>query len=213
MKKAKPTFTMIEIEPKIFLFEFESRDDLAMTFLRMQEHYESPHFSGKIFSLDQFKKWYKKYTGKDKFTYPDDWAGFNIPSYILKPFYGGKFKKITARERALMDALKKQRGKFYAIGCIKGSVGVLNHEITHARFYIHKQYQEEVMCAIKEYDAKEMYQLLSKHMYGFETWDDELNAYLVNGWNFLKKALKPASIKVFTKLSNDLKKINKRYFN
>jgi len=56
--------------------------------LRFEEYYESPRFKGRIFTFDEYRKWYVKNSPKGKktgrFTYYSDWSGFNIPSYALK---------------------------------------------------------------------------------------------------------------------------------
>ncbi|MEK7106247.1 MAG: ABC transporter ATP-binding protein, partial [Patescibacteria group bacterium] len=68
----------------IYLVEAPTQYALASTFLRFQEHYESPKFRGQFFSLEEFMDWYAEEYGN--FTYYKDWTGFNIPSYILKSF-------------------------------------------------------------------------------------------------------------------------------
>ena len=91
-----------ELIENIYHVSFPTRKEAASTFLRFQEHYESPQFRGKIFSLDEFKEWYtansEKGKAKGKFTYYDDWGGFNIPSYILEPFYKGLFNPLSEKE-------------------------------------------------------------------------------------------------------------------
>lgn len=80
-----------KITDKINLLVFENQKELASTFVRFQEHYESPEFAGKTFSLEEFKEWYIKNSEKGRetgeFTYYEDWSGFNIPSYVMRPFY------------------------------------------------------------------------------------------------------------------------------
>ncbi len=46
-------FRVHSIHPQIFLLSFPTQEYLAKTFLRFQEHYESPEFRGKIFSLEK----------------------------------------------------------------------------------------------------------------------------------------------------------------
>ncbi|OGZ16930.1 MAG: hypothetical protein A3H76_05890 [Candidatus Lloydbacteria bacterium RIFCSPLOWO2_02_FULL_54_12] len=64
-----------------------SRKLLAMTFVRMQEYYESgsPRFRGRIFTLGEFKDWYRKERGR--WSYANDWSGFNVPSYAVHAVY------------------------------------------------------------------------------------------------------------------------------
>src|SRR3990167_8171616 len=107
-----------EIIKNIFHLNVDTQEELTTTFLRFQEHYESPEFKGKIFTLEEFKKWYilnspnGKKTGR--FTYYEDWAGFNIPSEVLEPFYEGKFNPLADYEQKFLDLFKEKRdGKFY----------------------------------------------------------------------------------------------------
>ncbi len=207
----KEEFHLKEIEPGVFLLEFNDRKDLAYTFLRFQEYYENPHFSGKIFSWPQFRSWYKKYTKRKTFTYHLDWAGFNVPSYVLDPFYQGQFKNITKKEQTFLDLFSKRKEKFYVIGYTKGRDNVLQHETTHARFYINEKYRNAVLKIIKKYNVQEIYQLLSAQMYNYKVWDDELNAYAVNGWSFLNEGL--SDVGKFKPLELELKKLHDKYFN
>ena len=100
-----------EIIKNIFHISFSTQHELASTFLRFQEYYESPKFRGKIFSFYEYKKWYTANSPKGKktgkFTYYKDWGGFNIPSYVLKPFYQGKFNPLSNKEKKFLRAFKK----------------------------------------------------------------------------------------------------------
>ena len=51
----------------IYLLRFRTQYELAATFLRVQEHYESPKFHGRVFSLEQYMDWYAADRGN--FTY------------------------------------------------------------------------------------------------------------------------------------------------
>ena len=95
------------LTPHIHLLSFDTQHDLTSTFLRFQEHYESPRFKGEVFTLDEFQDWYIKNSPNGietgKFTYHTDWNGFNIPSHILKPFYEGKFDPLSFDEQAILE--------------------------------------------------------------------------------------------------------------
>lgn len=69
--------------------------DLAMTFLRMQEWYESPNpkFARKHFTLEEYMRWYQKAYGNGAFTYPKDWTGFNVPSTAVLAIMNGPITK------------------------------------------------------------------------------------------------------------------------
>jgi len=108
------------VTQKIFLLIFKKQEMLASTFLRFQEYYESPKFKGRIFRLEEYKKWYIKNSPQGqqtgKFTYYSDWNGFNIPSVVLKPFYEGKFNPLSQSEKELLKMFQNKKEKFYIIG-------------------------------------------------------------------------------------------------
>lgn len=74
--------------------------DLAMTFLRMQEWYESPKFHHKHFTLEAYMRWYQKAYGKGTFSYPKDWTGFNVPSTAVLAIMNGPSVRGTGRDPA-----------------------------------------------------------------------------------------------------------------
>src|SRR5512138_554281 len=84
--------TKTKIADRIFVVRFDTLYELASTFLRFQEHYESPRFRNRIFSLEEFMDWYAEKTGA--FTYFTDWSGFNVPSSTFEAFYRGKFNPL-----------------------------------------------------------------------------------------------------------------------
>lgn len=181
-------FTNKEILPKIFHLEFEEIIDLTSTFLRFQEYYESPEFRGKIFTLDEYKEWYIKIRGI--FSYYTDWGGFNIPSYILKPFLEGKFNPLTAREKQILDEFRDRTEKYYIIGTYKSSKhqkSTLKHEIAHALFYINREYRDAILEALKEVNIdKFKSHLLDSGGYIEDVLFDEYQAYLLSNWKYFK---------------------------
>src|SRR6266481_5073696 len=145
-----------EVLKNIFLLEFETQFELTSTFLRFQEHYESPEFRDKVFTLEEFEKWYTKLKGS--FTYHTDWSGFNIPSYILQPFRNGKFNPLTAKERNLLSLFENDTEPFYIIGVSKDSSSgklLLEHEIAHGLFYSNQEYKEKALAILKKYDLRD----------------------------------------------------------
>ncbi len=108
------------LTPRIHLLTFPTQIEIASTFLRFQEHYESQEFKGKIFSLEEFKRWYVQNSPKGKasgeFTYYQDWAGFNIPSYVLSPFYRGEFDPLSEQEAVILRMFRNEQEPFYIIG-------------------------------------------------------------------------------------------------
>jgi len=75
-----------EMLPKIFALKIKDGYQRAMLFMRSQEHYESafPEIRGNHFDIFSFMETYRKWKGTDYFSYPDDWAGFNVPGDIVE---------------------------------------------------------------------------------------------------------------------------------
>lgn len=175
------SFKVKEILPKIFHLKFDSSRDLASTMLRFQEHYESPKFRNQVFSLDEFVAWYR--TQKGKFSYYNDWSGFNVPSKILKPFYDGKFQELTVREQKILKTFKNH-SKFYLIATAKNknkanNQSVIRHEIAHALFYLNPDYRKAAIKTLKGLNLKPIHKYLKKLGYHPEVFLDECHAYIL----------------------------------
>ena len=180
-KKVK--FKVNEILPKVFYIEFNDRKDLTSTLLRFQEHYESPKFRNKIFSLKEFAQWYST-TRKGRFTYFSDWSGFNFPSYVLKPFYEGKFDSLTVREKQILEAFKEEKGLFYIIATYKNKnqedfMGTKKHEIAHSQYYLNKKYYNAVNSILKNLKLKPIFKYIKSLGYHKSVFLDEAHAYLL----------------------------------
>jgi hypothetical protein len=163
----------------IYLVQFSSQKDMAETFLRFQEHYESPKFMGEIFTHKQFEKWYTQIKGK--FSYYEDWDGFNIPSSALEPFKKGKFNPLTKNEKKLLSLFKNIKGNFYIIAFHGGGHHLLGHELAHALYYTNKEYKKKVLKIIKKYNLRKIRkELLSIGGYSKRVIEDEIQAYAVS---------------------------------
>lgn len=185
-----------ELLPGIFHVSFKKQKKLASTFLRFQEHFESPKFRGEIFSLDEYKKWYikhsKKGKKKGKFTYYKDFIGFNFPSEILEPFYEGWFNPLSKREQKILDLFAGIRKKrFYIIGTSEDRAkkeDALRHEIAHGLFYMNPQYKEDVhyvLARVPEKEKKKIARFFRKdRVYHESAWEDEMHAWLMCDYDF-----------------------------
>jgi hypothetical protein len=159
----------------IYLVRFETQYELAATFLRVQEYYESPRFSRRVFSLEQYMDWYAAQFGA--FTYYQDWAGFNVPSTALQPFYEGRFDPLLEKEKRLLRLFNNLRGRFYVIGIYDSRD--LTHELAHALYFTDAAYRQAVRTAIRGYDTSALKQQLAKAGYAKHVIPDEVHAYLV----------------------------------
>lgn len=201
-----------EILQKIYHLHFKTQRDLASTFLRFQEYYESPKFRKKIFTLKEYKEWYKKNSKNGKFTYYSDWSGFNIPSYILKQFYNGKFNPLSKKEINFLKLFNKLNGEFYIIGTY-GTKRALKHEIAHGLFYINKKYKREVLKVLSRVN-NEVQNKINKYLsssggYHKNSWKDETHAYLLTNTKQLKK--EGINKEVLMSFKKELSKIYKKY--
>jgi len=197
---------------RIHLLIFETQREISSTFLRFQEHYESPNFRGKIFSLEEYKPWYIQNSPKGRktgeFTYYSDWNGFNIPSYILRPFYEGRFDPLSKQEKFFLDTFKDELGTFYIIGVHKEMKKIdqlLKHEIAHGLFYTNENYKAEVLQVLSRFDVRSIKEeLRSKAGYHEQVLEDEVHAYSIDS----RKKLKTPIAK---NLSEKLRRLYKKY--
>lgn len=157
---------------------FPTRHLVTSTFLRFQEHYESPEFAGKVFTLEEFMDWYAATRGA--FTYCEDWSGFNLPSSVFAPFRAGKFDPLTRKEAWLLGLFDGIEEPFYVIGTVEGG-DALGHEIVHGLFSTAPGYADEVRATLATHPLPAMRLALGKMGYAEHVFDDELNAYLLTG--------------------------------
>ena len=161
----------------IYLLQFETQYELTATFLRVQEHYESPRFHGRTFSLEQYMDWYAAEHGN--FTYYQDWSGFNVPSTALRPFREGRFDPLSEKEQRLLRLFGAVREPFYVIGVFGREAQSLTHELAHALFFTDADYRHAVREAMGDYDTRALEQEIRDAGYADHVVPDETQAYLV----------------------------------
>jgi hypothetical protein len=170
-----------DITDSITLLLFDEQRPLASSFMRFQEHYESPEFRGEVFTRDEYKEWYRETTGS--FTYFEDWNGFNIPSNVLKPFYNGRFDPLTDQERSLLTEFSDQELPFYLIGTHRNTAKMtdyLRHETAHGLFHTDESYQEKALTLLSKHDTSAIKEeLLSMSGYHPDVIQDEVHAYSI----------------------------------
>ncbi len=177
-----------EIYPNLFLFTYPNQYELASTFIRLQEFYESPYkqIRNKYFTLEKFMDLYAKDQKKNKFTYFEDWSGYNIPGDIVLKFLELFQNDLTKKERKLLNRFLKTgvHQKFYIIGTIKGDKNTIKHEIAHGLYYLNKDYNKEMSQLIKEM-PKSLRSTAEKYLmnlgYCKAVLKDELQAYFATG--------------------------------
>lgn len=158
----------------------DSQDELAITFMRFQEFYESPNpeFKNKIFTVGQLKSWYSTHYGAD--TYHKDWIGFNFPSKVLIPFKQGLFDPLTELESELLNLLRYRHDNFYIIGA--QDQAVLRHELSHALYGYSIKYRTAINSYITRHKNK--FKAITKYIldkgYSKEVINDEIQAYVTD---------------------------------
>lgn len=177
------------VGPGIYVLRFKTQYELTSTFLRVQEHYESPEFHGRVFSLEQYMDWYAARHGN--FTYYQDWSGFNVPSTAFAPFYAGAFDPLTHKERRLLALFAGLKGRFYVIGIYEGHGSTLTHELAHALFFTDSDYRKGVREAMRSYDTRTLGRQIAKAGYAQHVIEDETQAYLIAPSSKLGAASKP----------------------
>lgn len=193
----EPTFTLHEVRPAIFLLKFQREYDMCMFFLRYQEFYESSSskFRGKKFEILDFMRWYSLTLGDGAFTYPIDWSGFNIPSYIVKQVRDLHISDKNMYDYEMWEVYKQCRDrvgdKFYLIGVSKkkGAESTLAHEIAHGLFYLNAKYKKEMSALVKQMDVElrqHMHDFLKKLGYSIKVYVDEIQAYMSTTEDFTK---------------------------
>ncbi len=167
-----------EVAPNVFLFTFADSERMALTFMRFQEHYESPRFAGQVFSREEFERWYAS-THDGRFSYAEDWGGFNVPSRVFAPFAAGDFAPLTRDEQRLLDAVAGVPGTFYVIA--SASDEVVPHEVSHGLFATDPEYRREVLKVLGSIDVAPIIATLERMGYHTSSCIDEAHAYLRDG--------------------------------
>lgn len=161
-----------------------SVSELGEYFLRFQEHYESPEWKGKIFTIGQFKAWYSRKYGAE--TYRKDWSGYNIPSYVLEPFIKGLFDPLTKKEQEIVNLFRHRDDKFYIIGS-QDNKDTLEHEICHGLWYTNDKYRAECEAVLKHggKDLENVRKKVASMMYHPSVIVDEIHAYMSANYDYV----------------------------
>lgn len=203
-----------EIAPGIFHVSASTNYQLASTFLRFQEHFESPKFRGKVFDLPEYKKWYASQSETENFSYYQDWGGFNLPDFILDPFRNGEFGALTNKEKALLSYFKQASAPFYIIGISDDSASLastVRHELAHALFYLNKNYREEVRAVLSTVPTRKIQNYLRRKGYHENSIEDETHAYLLESISDLVSAA-GIDAQRYAGVSKKLAHIFRKYF-
>ena len=221
-------YELNEIYPKVFLVTIDSAYDLAMTFCRVQEFYESSfeEIRGKHFNMTEFQRMYSMKFGDGCFTYPIDWAGFNVPSYIIDKCYGYEktFNDINQYDDIIQEIDHKitnsntNAPKYYLIGSQPDARTTVDHEVAHAFYYLYPKYKKasnEITNKISEKSKNKIKKWLLSIGYNDKVFKDELQAYLTADLDKVLEITEPSKkeTKQLEKLSKELENLNNDYKN
>ena len=205
-----------EVRDRVFAVIMEDDYARPMTFLRVQEYYESPNpdFRGKHFNIWDYIEWYSR-TKKGAFTYAFDWSGFNIPLPIAWECYEGKDKEpkkgyngvrslpdtwkskwdetmkdiIWTVQSRMFNKKSRRDMNAYIIGAKDTENSTFQHEVAHGLYYTNKEYRElmdEITQTIPLNHYLKFRSNLLKMGYTESVVDDEIQAYLSWGWDYAK---------------------------
>jgi hypothetical protein len=187
-------------EENIYVVTTDNQYDLAMLFMRAQEYYESSfkEIKGKEFTILKFMELYSKKFGDGAFTYAADWAGFNVPSKVLNTLYGPWVKYVledfNEYDYEMEEILNKIESKeFYLIGAVKKDTATIEHELSHAKYALDKNYRKRVKEILKKLPSK-IKKKIEKYLlsvgYCKKVLEDELQAYIANDFHYLVENIK-----------------------
>jgi len=220
-------YNLEEIHPKVFLVTMDNSYDLAMTFCRVQEFYESPfkEIRGKYFNILEFQRMYSMKFGDGCFTYPHDWAGFNVPSEILINCYTNINRPIidfNCYDEIIWDfhnqITLKGVEKYYLIGAETKAQSTINHEVAHAFYCLYPKYKKaanEITNQISDKSKNKIKKWLLSIGYNDKVFKDELQAYLTADLEKVIDITEPSKkeSKQLQKTSIKLQKLNDEYKN
>ena len=185
--------TLYKVADKIYAVVCPDNNLRNMIFCRFQEHYESstPLFQGKHFKMPDYVNWYKtEFSKKSNFTYPQDWAGFNLPSESIENCLSGIQDETDwdIMMKSIIQTIRNEESdKFYLLGVANIDMGgedVLDHEIHHGMYYTDTSYKETMDRMINQMDPKDK-EAIAKSIietgYAESVIMDEIGAYLTTG--------------------------------
>ncbi len=193
-----------KLYPRLYLLKFDPNDsyDMCMTFCRYQEKYESPNpkFRGKDFALVDFMEWYSK-NSNGYFSYPIDWAGFNIPNTIFKANWFHNIRDKNKYDYFMLQAyyaiwhdikynsidtyldFDLNDPKYYLIGATDALT--IKHEMAHGFYYLIPKYKKEMDTLTKKLPKKfveKVYSWFENIGYTKKVFKDEMQAYMATGF-------------------------------
>jgi hypothetical protein len=172
-------YSLFCVFPGCYYLAFNNTSTMGHAFCRIQEHYESPKFSGTVFTKQEYINWWKE--THPTFSYPNCFCGYNFPGSVLLPFLAGQFNPLSKLEKELLKCFAFIPEKdFYVIGATSADAETITHEVAHALFYLDPAYKASVLSLLADYTHLQPYCFHQLQLGGYrpEVYLDELNAFL-----------------------------------
>jgi len=181
-----------DIEPEVIFpglihLHFNTQYEVASTFMRLQEFYESSYDSvrGHVFTMEHYMDKYAADTGN--FTYTIDWSGFNVPGKVIDDFRDlFTIAEFLQKEQHILDLIEKTKDsswdKYYVIASStegnrkNAQKDVMKHEIAHGMWYLNEEYKVEQQKNMKGV-RKNIGDRLLEMGYCKDVIEDETQAY------------------------------------
>ena len=190
--KPESTLEVTEVAEGVLHVSAKTQYEIASTFMRVQEFYESPYgeIRGQYFTHERYMDicaYGNKRSAADEivFSYLEDWNGFNVPGHIFDEWVH-LFSEhyLWDKEKKLIDLVyeKQSTNNFYVIGTNdEGATGDYDHELSHAWYYLDKKYKKKMVGLVKKLSKSAKEQIKDHLMddgYRDGVVEDETIAYL-----------------------------------
>lgn len=177
----------------VFVFFLGDVGEFTSTFARISEFNELEQFGGRVFTLEELQAFWFAENGRH---YGDEVAGTNFSPEYLTGFLNSYTGQLSDAERALMEWLGDAGvwnvgpvRPFYVVtvnlsldpGSYEIVRGVLQHELSHALFYLDEGYNRlgrEVWESMDEAD-RDRYVLFLRQLYTPDRYIDEMVAHII----------------------------------
>ena len=184
-------FKLEKVCDQVYAWVFDNSYDMTMHCLRVSEFRESTEdrFHDNSFDIIDYIDWYMRCASSDgTWSYPDDWAGFNIRAVDFKRTYEDNKPNDWNRYDHIAYGIYKyiysKQGKddFYVIAHTAGDTDTFEHEFAHALFKVDEEYMFEMTEAVEALSpGKKLFRLKTilkeKMLYREHIHVDEIQAY------------------------------------
>lgn len=177
------SFQVRHLGANIHFLRFRTGREMNQTFMRFSDHQEGRVWKSRIFSIREYKDWYRRaISPTGRFTYYSEWGGHNLKAETFAAFLSGKFKRLTALEREVLSFVETLDPKFYLIASAEDGAENFLHEVAHGLFYVDAPYRRATLRVLESMDLRPIYRWLHRADYHPDSFRDEAQAYLLEAY-------------------------------